>query len=575
MTVHPIDRTHNRPPEALDTVAPPEEDTVLDDLRARYPKVEADFADIERSFKECPPRIGDDDDETAAAAQELAKKMAVTLKSWEQARTNEKGPWQKMANCVSAFFSTKSDKVETMQKDVKGRLRDYLERKADKARAEREAKAKAQREEADRLAREASAAEARKLAAEKAAREAVEREERARVAAAEQERLRVEAEARAKAAREEEARIARDKAAREAKDAAERHADLGRLIELVGEADGLNMEIELGRCSPANSARFDALIGQGGEISVLGAKLLRVVDLLSEADRKHFASLRERTKGHREDREVRAAKERAAQADAERKAKAQEALMQDVKFIHVTMVGVGQQWDALKDEPYSGRKDLDRLVDENGFLQAKIAGALASDVIDDAMHGTILMFDEFLDEIRAARSLQLKKKQADDDEAALIAQQARERAEREASEAQAKAKAAKAEIKEAMADQREAASTIKEAVRDEKLTFGQAAKAESRADRMETALEGTTDADLSRTRSEHGTVGSLATRWVVAEIDYDKVPLERLRPYLDRKVMDAAIYHFMRAHMKEWGSEVVRDALEGVTFEKSRESRVV
>lgn len=140
---------------------------------------------------------------------------------------------------------------------------------------------------------------------------------------------------------------------------------------------------------------------------------------------------------------------------------------------------------------------------------------------------------------------------------------------REAEEAKAReAREAAAKAREEQAKAEAAAKAAKqeqrEAERDEKATFGQAVRAEKRADRLDESAKAS-DADLARTRGELGTVGTMARRWTFKVKDYGAVPLDKLRPFLATDAIDAAIFRLMQTGVRE---------LPGVEFEQVSEARI-
>jgi len=144
-------------------------------------------------------------------------------------------------------------------------------------------------------------------------------------------------------------------------------------------------------------------------------------------------------------------------------------------------------------------------------------------------------------------------------------------------DAQAAADAAERDRKAAIGDQRAArgdarnARAVQEtAARTETLSMGKAERSDARGERIERQLETATDADLSRTRSGMGTVGSLTGRWEKEVIDRGKIPLERLRGYLHPDAVDAAITLYMRDNRTEQGIA----PLEGVKFHWVPDSRI-
>lgn len=167
---------------------------------------------------------------------------------------------------------------------------------------------------------------------------------------------------------------------------------------------------------------------------------------------------------------------------------------------------------------------------------------------------------------KAERDRIAAKQEAERQEARAKA--AREEAERE--EARAAALKAKREADaaliakvEADAEVREAVTEKREAAKDQITAEGQSVRLEKRAERIEEKIED--GAELSRTRGELGTVGSLAKRWTYRVTDYDKIPMAKLRPFIHQDAINAAIHRMMMSGVRE---------LPGVVFEQIEEGRI-
>jgi hypothetical protein len=121
----------------------------------------------------------------------------------------------------------------------------------------------------------------------------------------------------------------------------------------------------------------------------------------------------------------------------------------------------------------------------------------------------------------------------------------------EVASSEAKAFDAQADVlrkQEKEADQRrkleEAAA--RDATKETKMAMGEAARAERSADKFERAAE-QKQADLSRTRGDLGSVGSLRTDWVHDSFDRGIIDLEALRQHLPADAIDQAIRSFIKA----------------------------
>ena len=154
----------------------------------------------------------------------------------------------------------------------------------------------------------------------------------------------------------------------------------------------------------------------------------------------------------------------------------------------------------------------------------------------------------------------------------LAALRAERRVNHEKAEAAKRAaRAAADDQSEARADIREAKSDVQVADRQASLSLQDAERLEGRADRMDRQLNKATDADLSRTRGNRGTVGSLTGRWEPEVVDRDAIPLDRLRGYLHPDAIDAAITLYARDNRTEQGIP----PLPGVKFHWVKDSRIV
>lgn len=228
---------HNRPP-----ITPPNEQDYLEDLKARFPKVEPRFLELSKAFSAAPKSV--DDDETAAKVQDLYRTMVEVSGDWDESRKKEKRPWDKIAKIVQGFFVTKTELLDGFAKELRARHTVYAEKKAEVERTRQAAELKAQREEADRLKREAEEAEQRRLEAEQAAEEARQREEKARLEEEAAKKRKAEADAAAAAAREEEKRLDRERKEREKAEKDQLAVDLRELGKLYREARGLFDDFE-------------------------------------------------------------------------------------------------------------------------------------------------------------------------------------------------------------------------------------------------------------------------------------------------------------------------------------------
>jgi len=488
-----VNRQHNKPP-----IEAPTPVDAQADVRERYPDVEKRAEELLASAKQVPERI--EDEATAKDVQTLLRSMTETMGGWKSLRTNEKGPWQKVADTVYAFFTTPLEKVKKSHDDIKARYTAYQEIVREKERQAREERAQKERDEAARLQKEAEEARERREKAEADERAAREREAEAQRKAAEAEQRRIDADAAAARAKAEAERIAREKKDR---DDRERRVLMDNLSMLRRQATLIEQFIGkeiAGKIEEDELVRLEDLLSPHGSMAQMAAPILRGLDLLDETQQAGFKLIRERRSLLIAERDKRIAD-------------------------HVAEVRRKEQEEA------------DR---------------------------------------READAAEARRKEREDEEARLeTARRQRKDEEDKAAAARLDQKAAKADAREARSDARDAYSEGKDAGKTEKAAEAIAEKTDARADRLQRSADGATDADLTRLRGEHGTVGSLTARWTVAAIDHDVVPLEKLRGFFMADHVDAAIYRYMRANQGEWaGKEIVDTALEGVIFERIPETRI-
>ena len=151
------------------------------------------------------------------------------------------------------------------------------------------------------------------------------------------------------------------------------------------------------------------------------------------------------------------------------------------------------------------------------------------------------------DEQEKAERAEQKKR---DDEAMATAKANREK--EEAAAAVAKAEAAKAleERRNAEEATRIAKAEVKTAGRDEKAALDSAVREEKRADRIAEVIEGP-EADLARTRSEHGAVSTLGRRWSSRIVNRDLLDKNKLWPFINGEAIEAALWKWMMAQEAE------------------------
>ena len=131
---------------------------------------------------------------------------------------------------------------------------------------------------------------------------------------------------------------------------------------------------------------------------------------------------------------------------------------------------------------------------------------------------------------------------------------ANEHARKVADEARRAAQEEARRAREEEARQREIAARAEEANRA-KTADKHEAKAEAAADRAQEA-EATAQAsaaDLTRMRTSSGILSTARTEWTFEIEDFDKVALDKLRPYIKRDAIDAAIRAAIKMGVRELG----------------------
>ena len=130
-----------------------------------------------------------------------------------------------------------------------------------------------------------------------------------------------------------------------------------------------------------------------------------------------------------------------------------------------------------------------------------------------------------------------------------------------AAEARTKAEAEARKAREEEARQRDIAERAQEANRV-KTADKAAIKADDAAERAQEAdkAASASAADLTRTRTASGVLSTARTEWKGKIVDYAKVDLEALRPYIKREALDAALAQAVRNGVRAiGGTEIAED----------------
>lgn len=255
------------------------------------------------------------------------------------------------------------------------------------------------------------------------------------------------------------------------------------------------------------------------------------------------------------------------------------------------------------EEPRSEAEEFDDLVRQGGRITQAAQPLLATELLDDdqkaqfaALRGRVTALRgaaiQRLDtkerrrrakEAKAAEEAEKKaaeerRQQREAEEARLAKAKAeRETHEKAAEDARLAAAAARKDVTAAKREGNQAAQTQKTAEREGAAREREADRTENRADRLERKIEGATEADLSRTRGDYGTVGSLTRRWKHYVVDEAALRAVSgpLGEHFTSEALSGAAYHWMRAHQGGWdGRERIDDELPGCVFAYEQESRI-
>ena len=131
-----------------------------------------------------------------------------------------------------------------------------------------------------------------------------------------------------------------------------------------------------------------------------------------------------------------------------------------------------------------------------------------------------------------------------DDAAMTAARAEREEAEKQRAEAIAQRDAARVQQRQAEDSADEAKREEKIATRDTKGALEDALRNEKRADRIEQKAEGP-DADLARTRSEHGGVATVSRNWTCRIVDASKLDYKTLQPFVPLDIWEICLRKWM------------------------------
>lgn len=488
-------RGHNLPP-----IIAPTDAEMLADLQNRFPELPKELAEFEEALATYPTEFALEDEDRAAALQDLLGKMKKHKSVLAAHKKTEKKPWDGLVKVVQNFFTKADEAIDGLLETWAPRHQAFLDLKKAEASRKAEEAAQQQREREETARREAEAAEARAEAARQAEAQARQREEEARQRAEEEERKAKLARERAEAAAAEEKRIAREKADRERAEREVNDTSLKAIRRHMKDVDKLNTLSEADEASEAEIAQLDALVRPGGIVSVLAGPVASS-HLLDDDQREEVQAL----------------------------------------SVKLTLLrkALAERFDA---------KERRRRAKEAKEAAERDAAA-------------------------AAERARLREQE---EARATAARAERERLDREALDAKDRQKAAQGDVREARAEQRGAVADQKDAAKTQKASTADAERAANRADRIESRLENSTDADLSRTRGDLGSTGALVRRWV--HVVTDEAALRAvsgpLGEHFTEDALSGAAYRWMRAHQAGFTGERVEGRLPGVVFVYEQGARI-
>lgn len=171
-------------------------------------------------------------------------------------------------------------------------------------------------------------------------------------------------------------------------------------------------------------------------------------------------------------------------------------------------------------------------------------------------------------EAEAEKQRQAERERKDRELAAAKA--AREAAEEETRKAREESKAALESRRAAEDEGKAAGQEMRTAARTEKTAMSAAVRSEKIADKADRVAHGSAS-DLTRSRSELGSVGTMTTRWVHRVVDRTKIPPEKVFPFITAEELHVLVGRYM----KSVPVEARVGALPGAVFEQIEESRVL
>ena len=230
----------------------------------------------------------------------------------------------------------------------------------------------------------------------------------------------------------------------------------------------------------------------------------------------------------------------------------------------------------LEAEAKAKREESERLARESALVEERRvaleeanreAEAKAAEARDnkDELEQRKLNADAALATAKAKRA---KARRDKDDTALAIADGEIAACETELTAAKTELREARAAIAEADRQQRLAASQERTAARETTALFDDAVRAGGQADKIDRRLSTASDGDLVRNRGQHGSVNTLARRWVATIKDRKLVEqnIAMLLPFIDIDTLAVAVNKRMMTQNRD---------VPGVHYEEVSEARAI
>ncbi len=204
------------------------------------------------------------------------------------------------------------------------------------------------------------------------------------------------------------------------------------------------------------------------------------------------------------------------------------------------------------------REEAERRAEEEKRRAAELAAQRKKDEEAEAERRRLAKEQQAKDEADAAARKEQERIDREAHEARMAdlrkqedaAREARRKADEDAAAAKAKADEERRKMREAEEAAAAAKREERSAGRDSRDAMNEAVRQDSMAEKLDAKAEGPA-ADLARSRSEHGAVGTLTRRWTCTVTDINALPMALLWPFVNGEAKEAAAYNWMMAQPKD------------------------